>query len=506
MLQGMNEPFNNDWNSDKKFSDLFFSLRWPLSRLYDERASVSPSTGLPLASGAIGFKVLRGYGSTLQVSYDVSPASMILNGKDIGSRGFLAVNGESENFTFSLNGIPSKVSLLTNLSGKVLTPEFRSAMQVFDGPIRVMNSLRTNNSRVKNFEDFTPLTASQTNEQENKGISLELIVATANELNRPLWFNIPHLATDECIARLATFFKVNLKVPLILEYSNEIWNAAKFSQGGDIFNILVPKARLDVSGPSRNLSTQGWDAVWQFQALRTMQIKGLFDNVGCPCRVILCGQAVSVDNTRLGLKFLKDNGLAMPDLLGYANYIGSGLAPGLATDLKNLFGMLNIRIDSENARFYDNWKFVADAFGIKNLALYEWGQHLVGVDPLFDAAQDDPRMGDIYKRLLDQSKDCEFGCHFYTFEKWNSPNSYRWGLSQGLAEKSVKRSVVESYAKGIVDPSSPPPPVIPPVIPPQPQPTVPGGLKDDEIVAFNFSLNPPRLTAVMKSGKIQRIL
>jgi Putative Ig domain len=83
------------------------------------------------------------------------------------------------------------------------------------------------------------------------GIPYEHMVALCNQTGKNLWLNIPHLASADCITRLAKLIKfgsdgvepyssvqanpvwppLDPSLKVFIEYSNEIWNAGTFGQG-----------------------------------------------------------------------------------------------------------------------------------------------------------------------------------------------------------------------------------------------------------------------------------
>ena len=110
------------------------------------------------------------------------------------------------------------------------------------------------------------------------GVAFEHMVALANAAGRDLWINVPHLATDDFITRLAQLIRfgsdgvnpytnvvanpvyppLNPNRQVFVEYSNEIWsNGDSFSQG----NWAQEQANaLGISKPQFNARRfcQGW--------------------------------------------------------------------------------------------------------------------------------------------------------------------------------------------------------------------------------------------------------
>ncbi|HIP93827.1 MAG TPA: hypothetical protein EYH20_00645 [Leucothrix sp.] len=68
--------------------------------------------------------------------------------------------------------------------------------------------------------------SARTRHTKRNGVPVEVVVALANTLNRDMWVNMPHAATDEYIFKFAEHAFQNLKNNLktYIEYSNETWN------------------------------------------------------------------------------------------------------------------------------------------------------------------------------------------------------------------------------------------------------------------------------------------
>lgn len=68
-----------------------------------------------------------------------------------------------------------------------------------------------------------------------RGVSYEHIIQLANTLNIQPWVNVPVEASDDYMAKMASFFKerLNANLALYIEYSNEVyWNTMPgFTQG-----------------------------------------------------------------------------------------------------------------------------------------------------------------------------------------------------------------------------------------------------------------------------------
>lgn len=119
------------------------------------------------------------------------------------------------------------------------TPWFKDNIRPF-GAFRFMDWNQTNNSKQQNWNDRKPENFAFFASMEDDGyatyttkgsVPYEYMIMLCNELNRDMWVNIPHLATDDFINQLATLIRTRLKpnLKVWIEYSNECWNW-QFSQ------------------------------------------------------------------------------------------------------------------------------------------------------------------------------------------------------------------------------------------------------------------------------------
>ena len=112
---------------------------------------------------------------------------------------------------------------------------------------------------------LTPTGATATVTVSGGGIPFQDCVDLANTLNCDLWLNIPALANDDCVARMAAYVVANLNPNLKahVEYANECWNYG-FSQ----WYYLVGMGNA-------NLGTGGDDYA-TYQVYRSAQVHAIF--------------------------------------------------------------------------------------------------------------------------------------------------------------------------------------------------------------------------------------
>ncbi len=139
-------------------------------------------------------------------------------------RGFDILSTEENDPVRNLRIVP--VAQETAYTGGLPDNPFRSVltdrwskMQSY----RYMDWAKTNNSTLSTWanrpkpSDFT---------QTDRGVAIEHQITHANVHQSHPWFNIPHLATDDYIEKMALLVRDTLDDGLVarIEYSNEVWN------------------------------------------------------------------------------------------------------------------------------------------------------------------------------------------------------------------------------------------------------------------------------------------
>lgn len=96
--------------------------------------------------------------------------------------------------------------------------------------IRYMDLLGTNGSPVSEWNQTTQ--PDQDTQAQASGISIELIANITRRTGRNIWFNVPHLASNDYVTKLANYLYANVSSNrlIYIEYSNEVWNTF-FAQG-----------------------------------------------------------------------------------------------------------------------------------------------------------------------------------------------------------------------------------------------------------------------------------
>ncbi|MFN3722919.1 MAG: hypothetical protein ACK4VZ_07750 [Paracoccaceae bacterium] len=180
--------------------------------------------------------------------------------------------------------------------GQIFNPDWLARLRGVK-TIRLMDWMRTNDSKVSRLED-RPKPQDYT--WTRSGAPVEVMVALANELEANPWFTMPHLASDELVRFYATAARDGLNAGLVahVEFSNEVWNW-QFDQA----------AWAEEQGRARWKGESKWV---QYYALRAGEVATIWAEVfGADADARL----VRILATQTGWLGLEDQILAAPDVL-----------------------------------------------------------------------------------------------------------------------------------------------------------------------------------------------
>ncbi|MDV2998756.1 MAG: hypothetical protein N5P05_000362 [Chroococcopsis gigantea SAG 12.99] len=300
-------------------------------------------------------------------------------------------------------------------TARVFNSSFLDSLQPFQ-TLRFMNWMNTNKSLEVNWSDRPTLNQAQW--LNNKGVPVEILVALTNQTSTNPWFSMPSMVNDDYVRNFAQYVKDNLAPnrKIYVEYSNEAWNASLPQ-----FQWIKAQAAAD------GLNTTQWFAK------RTAQVINIWRDVfGAQSGQIvgvLGAQAANSSVANTEINYLKaTNNLATINALAIAPYFGAYLTePKYIPQtqnmtLDNFFDELTkggVITNSQGnpsvpsgalEQSYRRMQANASLAGENNLQLiaYNGGQHpnLAGVKDnqaitdLFTAANNDPRMLDIYEQYL----------------------------------------------------------------------------------------------------------
>ncbi len=232
------------------------------------------------------------------------------------------------------------------------------------------------------------------------------MVELANRLHKDAWFNLPHAADDEFVREYAAYVRdhLNPDLKIYLEYSNEIWNST-FTHGE-----YTQKKGIEL-GLSRNAIEAGY----RYYTVRAREVFALWEQVfGGRQRLVrvLGGWDTRPDFAATLLAY--DDTYQQVDALAIAPYFGGNIKGFReSTTVDDIF-----RLTTEASSFrslpavlteVEKHAKLTQQFGVDLLG-YEGGQGLVDwatrkpdqhPNPLFFAANRDPRMGQLYTEFLD---------------------------------------------------------------------------------------------------------
>jgi len=227
-----------------------------------------------------------------------------------------------------------------------------------------------------------------------------------NRLQADPWFTLPHLADDVFVREFAMAVKQSLdpNLKIYVEHSNEVWNG-QFSQAQYVRE----------QGLRLKLHDNPFQAQIRYHARRTAEIGRIFTDILGKDRVVrVLGAWAHHHWTTTGMlqfEHTADNVDAVAVAPYFGGYLGSvkqqARVEGMSLD--DLFRELQAEALPKARKEIAEQMEVVRAFKLPLIA-YEGGQHLLGADPvkkngrlnqLFDAANADPRMGELYKVYLD---------------------------------------------------------------------------------------------------------
>ncbi|THD73094.1 MAG: cellulose-binding protein [Bradyrhizobium sp.] len=335
-------------------------------------------------------------------------------------------------------------------SGEILNPVFINRVQPFR-LLRFMAWMRTNNSTQSTWTGRP--TPSNVFWSAN-GAPLEVMVSVLNKVHADGWFNMPAMATDDYITRFATYVHDHLDPDqkVYVEYSNETWydrfSQSSFvtSQGEASFpSYSSPfQANRNYYGMRTAQICRSWTDAWRTDANRVICVLATEARDVANTQVALdcslwsggpCGKNYGIGAVAIGPYFgytVPDSWTRDPDggLIRLFQEINQG---GADPDWPGGYptGMIQQAIDWTTAQ-----KANANSYGL-DLIAYEGGQSLVDSDDalttaLYEAANQDPRMGAAYTTYLHKWKQAGGG-FFSAFADIGARSKFgSWGALENV--------------------------------------------------------------------------
>ena len=275
------------------------------------------------------------------------------------------------------------------------------------------------------------------------GVPIEVMVDLANRLGTDAWFNVPHLADDDYVLQYAKLVNQRLRSDLkaYVEYSNEVWNGA--------FGQAVYAAQQGQALKLGQSNATPFERQLFFYSKRSVDVFDIWSReFGNQRRLVrvMAAQAANPWTSEQVLDF--ESAKAKTDALAIAPYFGGYLgepaqeARVQAMNLDDLFSELRAVALPQVKAWISAQATVAQKRSIA-LVGYEGGQHLTGVlgvennaaiNMLFDSANRDARMGDIYVQYLNVWK-ASGGTMMVNFVNCGGIGKWgRWGALEYLQQ------------------------------------------------------------------------
>ena len=418
MKLGINLASITDWSSELVFTDAFKASRpWTsqaIGKPYGEGGPLNLTTGkdgfpagwvkslqpnqfaealmfvdwqghIPLGSYQVtweGHGEIECDGACARTRSGISPFTIDVNNQKAG---FLALRVWK---TSPTNPVRNIRVWRVGFAGENMYPSFVNRWKEFTGPIRFMDWLCTGNDMVKTWADRN--TIYSPTQANGKGVALEYCIYLAMLTTREPWVNVPMLADNDYVYRMAELIKGQYTGPMGLanagkriwvEYSNECWNhayptAQYCRQEG--MKLGVPEA-----------NDEAMDHFYVKRSLEVFQIfKEVFGSDERLIRVLNC----HADNPWRGQRIMDAFGgkvIQEADAIAIAPYWGHGDVIGNTPEEINALSVKEIadkclaQIWGKNKRNIETYRALTKDRGLK-LVAYEGGQHLVGIDGKLD--------------------------------------------------------------------------------------------------------------------------
>jgi len=357
-------------------------------------------------------------------------------------------------------------------SGEIFNPAFIDKVSQWS-VVRFMDWGDTNASESVSWASRTTLDSGSWAKQTTlDGVPIEAMVKLANEAHVDMWYNVPTKADDAYVTQALTYIRDHLDPTLKVhvEWSNEVWNA-----GFDVYRYAQTQANA-LWGNGTSVAN-GNNVYYGY---RSAQIASIAHNVygdEAASRLVdvLAGQAANSGLLTYILQGVNKAGLGTASSLFHdyaiAPYFGGelGAAADRTADRTTLMGWVNSGASGVSAAFHEleyggslsgdkslavmhtylvNSAAAAHAAGLDMVA-YEGGASLITthfsstqqpkVEAFFAKLLNDPRMGDLYSKLLADFK-AVGGGEFTAFNdtSGSSPNGY-WGVLDSIYDNSSPR-------------------------------------------------------------------
>jgi len=322
-------------------------------------------------------------------------------------------------------------------TARIFTDEFLDSFKGFES-IRFLNWERTNTPSGGWSERTLPV-GFQANARP---MAWEYMIDLANETGKDPWINIPDRADDDYVRNLAALFRDRLRPDLTVhvEYSNEVWNFG-FPQYYRVLADAKANPLIDADGD--------WYRAAQQSAFKLMNFSAIFREEFGPRAAQVApvfGGFYYAGWTEAGLDFINSKYgtpsryFAAASVAEYVDLFEGTDVQGLTMD--GLFASLDRYLNENVLPSIQANRAVTARYGLPLFA-YEGGQGMSNLNnvngELKEAAQEDPRMGALYERLMNAWTQYGGGL-FMHFSHINIDSKWGyWGLLNNVNEPGSRK-------------------------------------------------------------------
>lgn len=283
---------------------------------------------------------------------------------------------------------------------------------------------------------------------------LEVMIDLANRTHTEPWLTLPARADDDYARRAGALVRQRLDPDLRVwvEYSNEVWNT-----------MFPQSAHAAAQGLALGLADDPDLATIRYYSRRTGELHRAFgEGLGEPARMVrvYAGQSASPWRGEQILDF--EGAASRADVFAIAPYFGHTVRSEERDEwarmsLDRLFARARSEeLDVVREHVRSNLAVARE----RNLPLvaYEGGQHFVGYDAaqdderitrLFEAANRDPRMGEVYDEYLALWRSLGGGLFVHLVDCAAGGRYGFWGATEWLGqplEQAPKRRALERFS------------------------------------------------------------
>lgn len=331
---------------------------------------------------------------------------------------------------------------------EVNMPTFRASytngILPFD-TLRFMDLTRTNNSVNIEWGDRNGI--GHITQGGSQGIAWDHVVELSNQLDKDPWVCVPHQASDDYITQLATFLRDNVESgrTIYLEYSNELWNWAGFTQSTYVNTDAPGHPNSYVSTDLAAIETAGGNFPEKdaYMMARTFRLFSAVFGAEMSTRVVrvATGQVAWADNSRRILEYLFNTDGVGADALAVGGYfyfnpadhdVWNAMDPATVTP-EMVLQSAEDYFDSTAVVWTRDSASYAKQYGVDYM-VYEGGQHMQPYNQqewdynhaVWDA-QIAPGMYDLYMDNFDLHEESGVNCKLFMAFSYVSSRESQYG-------------------------------------------------------------------------------